>query len=192
MCVTMSPLTPFLTETMYGNLRRCLPADAPESVHFQDIPEAAAASDGDPQIVRSVERMQAVIELGRVVRERQNRPLRTPLKRLTVAHSDAAFIADLAGTPHTECCAVLRCAALSPRPPAARSAEPERSAARNADTAPREVLRSVRSVRVQPACDLRVTCVSRVRRGTVMAARAHALLCTCQVHAACGGLGSRS
>ena len=105
----MSPLTPFLTETMYGNLRRCLPADAPESVHFQDIPEAAAASDGDPQIVRSVERMQAVIELGRVVRERQNRPLRTPLKRLTVAHSDAAFIADLAGTPHTECCAVLRC-----------------------------------------------------------------------------------
>lgn len=84
---------------------------------------------------------------------------------------------------------VLRCAALSPRPPAA---PPEWSAARNADTAQREVLRSVRSVRVQPACDLRVTCVSRVRRGTVMAARAHALLCTCQVHAACGGLGSRS
>eukprot|EP00892_Ulva_mutabilis_P011660 jgi/Ulvmu1/8867/UM049_0049.1 len=96
-CVTMSPLTPFLTETMYGNLRRCLPPDAPESVHFQDVPAAAPEAPGDPQIVRSVERMQAVIELGRVARERQNRPLRTPLKRLTVAHADDAFIADLNG-----------------------------------------------------------------------------------------------
>lgn len=93
----MSPLTPFLTETMYGNLRRCLPEGAPESVHFQTIPEAAPEAEGDPQIVRSVARMQAVIELGRVVRDRQNRPLRTPLKRLTVAHADAAFLADLNG-----------------------------------------------------------------------------------------------
>lgn len=96
-CITMSPLTPFLTETMYRNLRRCLPPDAPESVHFQSIPEAAPEAEGDPQIVHSVARMQAVIELGRVARERQNRPLRTPLKRLTVAHSDAAFLADLNG-----------------------------------------------------------------------------------------------
>lgn len=36
----MSPFTPFLTEVMYQNLRRCLPEGAPESVHFCDIPEA--------------------------------------------------------------------------------------------------------------------------------------------------------
>lgn len=106
----MSPLTPFLTETMYGNLRRCLPEDAPESVHFQTIPEAEPEAEGDPQIVRSVARMQAVIELGRVVRDRQNRPLRTPLKRLTVAHPDAAFLADLEGVPPRHPCRALRCA----------------------------------------------------------------------------------
>jgi hypothetical protein len=35
----MAPFTPFLTESMYQNLRRCLPPGAvPESVHFCDIP----------------------------------------------------------------------------------------------------------------------------------------------------------
>jgi isoleucyl-tRNA synthetase len=102
-CITMSPLTPFLTETMYSNLRRCLPEDAPESVHFQSIPEAEPEQPGDPQIVCSVARMQSVIELGRVVRERQNCPLRTPLRTLTVAHADPAFIADLTGARVRTC-----------------------------------------------------------------------------------------
>lgn len=34
----MSPFTPFLTEAMYQNLRKCLPADAPASVHWCDFP----------------------------------------------------------------------------------------------------------------------------------------------------------
>jgi isoleucyl-tRNA synthetase len=93
----MSPLTPFLTETMYANLRRCLPDSAPESVHFQQIPAAMPEQPGDPQIVESVARMQSVIELGRVLREQQKCPLRTPLKCLTVAHADPSFIADLTG-----------------------------------------------------------------------------------------------
>lgn len=93
----MSPLTPFLTETMYCNLRRCLPASAPQSVHFQDIPANIPEQPGDPQIVESVARMQSVIELGRVLREQRKCPLRTPLKCLTVAHADPAFVQDLTG-----------------------------------------------------------------------------------------------
>ena len=39
----MAPFTPFLTETMYQNLRRCLPPGAPESIHFCDVPAAVPA-----------------------------------------------------------------------------------------------------------------------------------------------------
>ena len=101
-CITMAPLTPFLTETMYQSLRTCLPqnsADAPQSIHFLDIPHATPAHAGDARIEESVARMQTVIELGRTLRERQNRPLRTPLRCLTVAHADPAFLSDLSGAP---------------------------------------------------------------------------------------------
>ncbi len=37
----MAPFTPFFCETMYQNLRRALPQDAPQSVHWCDFPEAA-------------------------------------------------------------------------------------------------------------------------------------------------------
>lgn len=41
-CKVMAPFTPFLTEAMYQNLRRCLPEGDgnPASVHFCDVPEA--------------------------------------------------------------------------------------------------------------------------------------------------------
>lgn len=38
-CKVMAPFTPFLTEAMYQNLKKCLaPGTAPESVHFCDFP----------------------------------------------------------------------------------------------------------------------------------------------------------
>ena len=41
--------------------------------------------------------MQRVIELARVVRERHNRPVKTPLRELVVVHPDEAFLSDIAG-----------------------------------------------------------------------------------------------
>jgi isoleucyl-tRNA synthetase len=41
--------------------------------------------------------MQRVIELGRAIRERQNRPLKAPLSRLVVVSADKAFLADIEG-----------------------------------------------------------------------------------------------
>jgi isoleucyl-tRNA synthetase len=93
----MAPLTPFLTETMFQNLRRSLPQGTPMSIHFLDIPPSVPAQPCDEQIEASVVRMQTVIELGRIIRERRNLPLRTPLRSLTVAHEDPVFIADLTG-----------------------------------------------------------------------------------------------
>lgn len=65
----MSPFTPFFTEQMYQNLRRCQPEDkTPESVHYCDFPAVQEPYAGDAQIQRSVERMQTVIELSRTIR----------------------------------------------------------------------------------------------------------------------------
>ena len=65
----MSPFTPFFTEQMYQNLRRCQPdGEAPESVHYCDFPPAQQPWKGDDQIQRSVARMQTVIELSRTIR----------------------------------------------------------------------------------------------------------------------------
>lgn len=65
----MSPFTPFFTEQMYQNLRRCQPEGAaPESVHWCDFPPAQQPWKGDVQIQRSVARMQTVIELSRTIR----------------------------------------------------------------------------------------------------------------------------
>jgi len=93
----MSPFTPFLTEEMYQNLRRCLPEGAPESVHFCELPPSVEAQEGDERIQTSVDRMQRVIELGRVIRDRQARPLKTPLASVVVVHTDKDFLADIEG-----------------------------------------------------------------------------------------------
>ena len=89
LCKMMAPFTPFFAEKMYQNLRRCLPAkgkSAP-SVHFCPFPEASVAVL-DRRVEKSVARMQVVIETGRQIRERNNKSLKTPLKRVTVVHSD--------------------------------------------------------------------------------------------------------
>ena len=56
----MAPFTPFLTEAMYQNLARCLPASAapPPSVHFCPFPSEQPAQPGDERIQLSVDRMQ--------------------------------------------------------------------------------------------------------------------------------------
>jgi isoleucyl-tRNA synthetase len=98
LCKTMAPFTPFFTESMYQNLRLCLAnkGDSEPSVHFCLFPEAAA-NTLDKRVESSVALMQAVIETGRQIRERNNKPLKTPLRRMIVAHDSRDFLADLQG-----------------------------------------------------------------------------------------------
>ena len=90
----MAPFTPFFTETMYQNLRQLDPG-LPESIHYVPLPEARDPTPEDTRIVKSVERMCGVIEQVRLIRDRQNRGLRTPLKSVTVYSEDADFLGDV-------------------------------------------------------------------------------------------------
>jgi isoleucyl-tRNA synthetase len=49
----------------------------------------------DPVILRQVKRMQTVIDLGRVCRERRTIGLKTPLKTLTIIHPDQEYLDDV-------------------------------------------------------------------------------------------------
>lgn len=90
----MAPFTPFLTELMYKTLRQLLPGSSLESVHFNMIPEPKL-NLVDTNIERAVQRMQSVIELGRVVRDRKTIPIKYPLPEMVVIHQDQTYLDDI-------------------------------------------------------------------------------------------------
>ena len=99
LCRTMSSFTPFITENLYQGLRPYLPetiqgAKDIRSVHFLPFPEVRE-DYFDTVIERRVSRMQNVIELGRVVREKKRIAVKTPLKTLIVFHHDKQYLDDV-------------------------------------------------------------------------------------------------
>ncbi|KAJ8301699.1 hypothetical protein KUTeg_020686 [Tegillarca granosa] len=109
-----APLIPFITEHMYQNLRHLVDKETTkgqntDSVHFLMIPEASALlffdlymfylsyreSLIDTDIERAVSNMQAVIELGRVIRDRKTLPVKYPLKEVVAIHSDPVALEDI-------------------------------------------------------------------------------------------------
>lgn len=81
---------------MYQNLRPMLPESKEDtrSVHFLPFPEVKSQYF-DSDIERAVARMQNVIELGRVIRDKKNLPLKTPLRELLVINPDDQYHADI-------------------------------------------------------------------------------------------------
>ncbi|KAF2403976.1 isoleucyl-tRNA synthetase,cytoplasmic [Trichodelitschia bisporula] len=98
LCRGLAPFTPFITDNIYQRLLPYIPkelqAEDPRSVHFLPFPEVRAELF-DEAIERRVGRMQAVIELGRVCRERRAIGLKTPLKELVVIHPDQQYLDDV-------------------------------------------------------------------------------------------------
>jgi len=101
----MAPFTPFLTEHMYQNLQHFIVdsatssesgdvAEDRRSVHFLMLPEPRRELIFEDVEV-AVSRMQAVIELGRVARDRKTLPLKYPLPELVIVHSDEQFMKDV-------------------------------------------------------------------------------------------------
>ncbi|KAJ1680337.1 isoleucine--tRNA ligase [Spiromyces aspiralis] len=96
----MAPFTPFLTESMYQNLKGYIHDDTlsqeadSRSVHFISFPEVRQEYF-DEEIERKVARMQAVINLGRYVREKNTLSLKMPLRELVVIHADPQYLADV-------------------------------------------------------------------------------------------------
>ncbi|KAK8086873.1 isoleucyl-tRNA synthetase [Apiospora phragmitis] len=86
LCRGLAPFTPFITETIYSKL-------------LPHIPKDLQAKDPrklfNPVIERQVGRMQKVIELARVSRERRTLGLKTPLKTLVVLHRSQEYLDDV-------------------------------------------------------------------------------------------------
>ncbi|XP_056128983.1 isoleucine--tRNA ligase, cytoplasmic isoform X2 [Lampris incognitus] len=99
MCRLMAPLTPFITEMMYQNLRQLIdPASVEEkdasSIHYLMLPQVRESLI-DKRIENAVSQMQSVIELGRVIRDRKTLPVKYPLKEVVVIHQDPEALKDI-------------------------------------------------------------------------------------------------
>lgn len=94
----LAPFTPFLTETIYQRLLPHIPknlqGEDPRSVHFLTFPDVREELF-DAEIERRVGRMQRVIELARLSRDRRTVSLKTPLKTLIVIHPDPVYLEDV-------------------------------------------------------------------------------------------------
>jgi len=95
--ILMAPVTPFITEMIYQNLSRALPEGHPlkaKSVHFVMVPEYDPTFL-DEGIVRAVERMQGIVELGRTCREHRKVSVKMPLLSMTLYNKDQVFVDDI-------------------------------------------------------------------------------------------------
>lgn len=94
----LAPFTPFITETIYQRLLPHIPKNLQgednRSVHFLAFPDVRTELF-NPEIERRVGRMQRVIELARVSRERRTIGLKTPLKSLVIIHADPVYLEDI-------------------------------------------------------------------------------------------------
>jgi isoleucyl-tRNA synthetase len=84
LCKVAAPFTPFISETIYRNLRG---PDMPESVHLCDFPTADARAR-DEGLERRMALVQTVVRLGRQLRTENDLKVRQPLARLHVVSSD--------------------------------------------------------------------------------------------------------
>uniref|UniRef100_A0A8D1GXQ0 Isoleucine--tRNA ligase, cytoplasmic n=1 Tax=Sus scrofa TaxID=9823 RepID=A0A8D1GXQ0_PIG len=87
-----APYTPFLTELMYQNLKMLIdPVSVRDkdtlSIHYLMLPHVREELI-DKKTESAVSRMQSVIELGRVIRDRKTIPIKYPLKEIVVIHQD--------------------------------------------------------------------------------------------------------
>lgn len=86
----MSPITPYLSEYLYQNMRNGLRDDDEmnkKSIHFCDVP---SYSDDliDEDIEATVERMQNSIEVGRLIRSRNVISMKYPLSKVKLIDAD--------------------------------------------------------------------------------------------------------
>ena len=97
-----APFTPFLTENMYQNIKEFIDWSKSDtksdkeraSVHYLMIPQPRHDLINE-DIERSVSRMQSVVELGRVLRDRKTMPIKYPLPELVLIHKDEECLQDV-------------------------------------------------------------------------------------------------
>jgi len=86
----MAPITPFMSEFLYQNMRNGLPEGSElnqESIHFTSIPDFDEALI-DPITEAKVLRMQSAIETGRKLRDKVKLPMKYPLRTVKLIEAD--------------------------------------------------------------------------------------------------------
>ena len=86
----LAPVIPFVSEAMYQNLVRGLESDAPESIHLCSFPEVVP-SIIDEEVIRDIDAVIKLVEMGRHARNKVNLKIRQPLSKLQYAVSDDAL-----------------------------------------------------------------------------------------------------
>lgn len=92
----MSPITPFISEFIFQNMKNGLGDDSEfkkESIHFTQMPSF------DPELINleieaSVKKMQHAIETGRLVRDNNKISMKYPLSRVCLVTEDKKTLAD--------------------------------------------------------------------------------------------------
>lgn len=86
LCQAMAPFAPFITEYIYKNLT------GGQSVHLTDFP---IAHKSDDKIVADMRRIQAIVSVGKQLREQYKLRNRLPLSKLTIAGPNMNEYADI-------------------------------------------------------------------------------------------------
>lgn len=89
----MAPFTPFFCEYIWQNLKKVVGAKE-ESVHFLMLPKPDESLI-DESVERRVEVMRNVIDLVRLVRDREGIAVKYPLKEMVVINRDSQFLEDV-------------------------------------------------------------------------------------------------
>lgn len=92
----MSPITPFLSEFIFQNMKNGLADDSPlkqDSIHFTQMPVF------DPELINTdieetVKKMQNAIETGRLVRDTNKISMKYPLARVCLVNADKKTLED--------------------------------------------------------------------------------------------------
>ncbi len=95
--VLMSPIVPFLTETMYQNLRRVLRKDSKhnqESIHHVFIAEVNVKLLNEA-ITEKMKDVMSIIETARKLRESKKISLKQPIMQLIVVNKSQSFFDNL-------------------------------------------------------------------------------------------------
>lgn len=90
----MAPFTPYLSEYMYRRLVVLNPQPNSGSVHYQMMPTSARSFMRE-DVELAVSHMQSVIELGRVLRDRNTMPTKYPVPEVVVIHKNAQYLQDI-------------------------------------------------------------------------------------------------
>lgn len=89
----MAPFAPFISEMMYQQIKVVAKLSV-ESIHYLMLPEPTESLI-NIDIERAVTRMQSVIELGRVLRDRKTVPVKYPLPEIIVVHQNQQYLDDI-------------------------------------------------------------------------------------------------